>query len=451
MDGSRRWRPRLWVLCCSACFAAAAAPATAADPGRWVQSAQTTLPLYYYQGVTSDPRANFFFDGIHFGLYRSNTELPFTSDARNDDVIPADVKARENYNHIGDISWDAGEGGRVLLPMECYYPVPGQNANTCQTGSIGVADPCTLQWRYYVKLDSADIKKVMWNEVSPDGNLLWVEAGDGKSSQGGRDLIAYRTSEIRLANAAPAGPALKPVMRLRNIVPDSGITGAAFYGGLLYVAGQDDPAGFQVWSIDLNTGRRTLEIERKVIGESEGLDTTEAKGGVLQWLIQPYNTEGPPTYGIANGTLLSFFPRGTPPPAARSTQPPQCFDPSAPISGGGQPALKRGGQQPHITGAGASSGATQLRAAVQPRRTIVGQLTRYTFTVTTTSGAKNVAVSGATVRFSGATALTNSRGIAKITKRFRSRGRRRATVTKGGMRTGRSPWVKVVHRPRRAR
>ena len=450
MEGAQR---RRWLLmvCCGACFAAGAAPAPAADPGRWVQASQTTLPLYYYQGVTSDPHANFFFNGIHFGLYRSNTELPFTSDARSDDVIPPDVAARENYNHIGDISWDAGEGGRVLLPMECYYPVPGRNANTCQTGSIGVADPCTLQWRYYVKLDPADIKKVMWNEVSPDGKLVWVEAGDGKSSPGGRDLIAYRTSDIKLANAAPGGPVLKPVMRLRNFVPDSGITGATFYAGLMYVAGQDAPTGFQVWSIDLNTGRRTLEIEKQIVGESEGLDTIEAKGGLLHWLIQPYNTQGPPTYGIANGTLLSFYPRGTSPPAARSSQAPNCFDPAAPIPGGGQPALKSAGELPHVTPAGASSSAPQLQAAVQPRRTIVGQLTRYTFRVTSAVGGRTVAVSGATVRFSGVSALTNSRGIAKITKRFRSRGRRRATVVKRGMRTGRSEWVKVVHRPRRAR
>jgi hypothetical protein len=287
--------------------------------------------------------------------------------------------------------------------------------------------------------------------VSPDGTLVWVEAGDGKSSVGGRDLIAYRTADIRIANAAPGGPVLKPVMRLRNIVPDSGITGAAFYGGLFYVAGQDSPAGFQVWSIDLSTGKRTLEIEKQVVGESEGLDTIEAKGGVLHWLIQPYNTEGPPTYGIANGTLLSFYPRGTSPPTARTTQAPSCFDAAAPNGSGGQSALKRTAHLPHGTTTSASSVAPQLQASVQPRRTIVGQLTRYTFLVTTTSGGRRTAVSGATVAFSGATGLTNSRGVAKITKRFRSRGRRRATATKRGMRAGRSAWVKVVHRPRTSR
>ena len=47
------------------------------------------------------------------------------------------------------------DGGRILLPLECYYPGTPGGANTCQTGSIGVADPDTLQWQYYVKLDPA--------------------------------------------------------------------------------------------------------------------------------------------------------------------------------------------------------------------------------------------------------------------------------------------------------
>ena len=36
---------------------------------------------------------------------------------RNADAIPADVHTSEKYNHIGDLTWDAGEGGRVLLPL----------------------------------------------------------------------------------------------------------------------------------------------------------------------------------------------------------------------------------------------------------------------------------------------------------------------------------------------
>ena len=52
--------------------------------------------------------------------------------------------------------------------MECFTSGVG---NTCGTGAFGVADPATLQFRYYVKLDPAEIPKAMWAETSPDGSL----------------------------------------------------------------------------------------------------------------------------------------------------------------------------------------------------------------------------------------------------------------------------------------
>src|SRR5439155_3422820 len=131
------------------------------------------------------------------------------------------------------------------------------------TGSIGVADPKRLQWRYYVKLDPAFIDKAMWAEASPDGKLLWTSSGSGN------DLLAYRMSDINAGNAAPAGPMLKPVRRLVGKVPPSGITGAAFFEKRLFLAGQNGP--FQVWSIDTKSGSRRLEIQRGIVGESEGL------------------------------------------------------------------------------------------------------------------------------------------------------------------------------------
>ena len=66
----------------------------------------------------------------------SSSSRPATTSA-----IPLDVYLRERYNHIGDITWDKREGGRVLLPLECFLPFFG---NICRTGSIGVADPETL-------------------------------------------------------------------------------------------------------------------------------------------------------------------------------------------------------------------------------------------------------------------------------------------------------------------
>jgi PKD repeat protein len=307
----RRSVSRRWLAGVLAAVAAVALPAPAAlaagDPGRWRETGRSILPLYYYQGITSDPQRNFYFDGIYFGLYRTDSQLSET--ARNDDVIPPAVTATEGYNHIGDISWDGAEGGRILLPLECYYPPAG---NTCKTGSIGVADPATLRWRYYVKLDPAQIQKVMWNEVSPDGQLVWTSSG--------KDLLAYRTADINAANAAPAGAKIRAVKRLTGAVPDSGITGAAFYRGRLFVAGQGT-GPFQIWSIDLSNGSKRLEIEREIVGESEGLDVVEAVGGVLHWLIQPYNNEGPPTYGPANGTLLHFVPVNKAPAAWLSAAP----------------------------------------------------------------------------------------------------------------------------------
>jgi len=287
-------RSRLPAGVCALLFLLAPGSALAADPGRWTETGTSTMPLYYYQGMTSDPSRNLYFDGINFGLYRTDSELRETG--RNDDVIPPSVTAREGYNHIGDITWDDSERGRVLLPLECYYPPAG---NTCNTGSIGVADPSSLQWRYYVKLDPGYIAKAMWAEVSPDGELVWTSSGD--------DLLAYRTAAVKAAHRAPTGPLLKPVRRLRGAVPPTGITGAAFHGGRLFVAGQDGDL-FQVWSLDLATGTRQLEIERRVVGESEGLDTVDALGGVLHWQIQPYNAEGQPTYGAINGTLVHFVP-----------------------------------------------------------------------------------------------------------------------------------------------
>ena len=182
------------------------APAQAADPGRWAFTGTSSMPLYYYQGVTADPAGRLYFDGIDFGLYRTDAQL--REQARNDDVIPPAVTATEGYNHIGDISWDAAERGRIILPLECYYPPVG---NTCGTGSFGVADPETLRWRYYVKLDPAFIAKAMWAELSPDGTTIWTSSGS--------DLLGYRAKDVKPSHAAPAGPRIKPSMRLRGAVP----------------------------------------------------------------------------------------------------------------------------------------------------------------------------------------------------------------------------------------
>ncbi len=286
------------LLAVAGLFAAAGpGAAQAQDPGRWAETGHDLLPLEYFQGVTSGKHHSLFFDGLFVGLYRTDRDL--SEQARKPNAIPQDVFARERYNHIGDITWDRREHGRVLLPLECYIPFLG---NPCKTGSIGVADPVTLEWRYYVKLDPAFIDKVMWAEVSPNGKLLWTSNG---ALNGGNDLLAYDMKEIKAANAAPGGPLLKPVRVLPGAVPPSGITGATFYKGRLFLAGQGG-GPFRVWSVDLTDGSRRLEIEKPIFGESEGLDIVKARGGTLHWLITPVFGYGS-TYGNTSA-LVHFNP-----------------------------------------------------------------------------------------------------------------------------------------------
>jgi hypothetical protein len=94
---------------------------------------------------------------------------------------------------------------------------------------------------------------------------------------------------------------------LPGAVPPGGITGATFYKHDLFVASQSGKS-FRVWSIDLDTGARTLEIDKMVLGESEGLDIVKALGGTLHWLITPQGTGGkPPTYGDFGHSALVHF------------------------------------------------------------------------------------------------------------------------------------------------
>ena len=283
---------RLRVLLLTATALAFAPAAHAADPGRWIQTAVTETKSEYYQGITADPAAGqLFFDGFQIGGYR--TSLTLAEQARNETLIPPAVAAAEGFNHIGDWSFDAA-GDRLILPLECYNPGSPGGANTCGRGAFGIATR-DLVWQGRVLLDPQDIPKAMWAEVSPDGSLIWTSSG--------ADLLAYRTADVTLA----AGDVpIRPVRRLPGAVPPSGITGATFVGERLLLAGQS--AGpFQVWSVDLATGARRLEIARAWTGESEGLATVDALGGVLQWQIQPLDPKGrTPTFGTGHGTIVSF-------------------------------------------------------------------------------------------------------------------------------------------------
>jgi hypothetical protein len=336
-------------------LAVAAGPA-AADPGRWRATGVSRIPLEYYQGVTADPDGRLWFDGVFAGLYRADARL--REQRRNDLVIPPAVTAAEGYNHVGDISWDASEGGRVLLPLECYYPGRPGGENSCGTGSIGVADPETLRWRYYVKLDPAEIAKAMWVEAAPDGRLLWTSAGP--------DLLAYRAADVTRAHAAPGAAPIRAVRRLPGAAPPEGITGAAFYGDRLFLASQQDTA-FRIWSVDLATGSRRLEIERTIAGESEGLVAADTLGGTLHWIVTPFDPAGrAPTYPPPGNVLLHFLA------------------PRVPM---------------HLT--------------VTPRRLVAGRTAHLRFRATV----RHVAAAGVAVRFGGKLQLTSATGSAAFTIR----------------------------------
>ncbi|MEA2379177.1 MAG: hypothetical protein QOD13_3084 [Thermoleophilaceae bacterium] len=279
------------LLAIVACACVATPAAHARDPGKWVLTGASAVPGNYWQGLTSDPaKRRVFFTGVFEGLWRTTPSLRQTAGVGA--AIPADVKALVGYNHIGDPTWNRGDGGRVLLPLECYTPGAG---NTCGTGAFGVADPNSLAWRYYVKLDPTEIPKAMWAETSPDGKLVWTSSGN--------DLLAYRSSDIVAGASAP----IRTARRLERAVPPTGVTGAVFKRGRLLLAGEKDGT-YQVWAVDPSSGKRRLEIEMKVCGESEGLDVIRSLGGELHWLIAPSDPGCTLTFGPGSA-LLHFAPR----------------------------------------------------------------------------------------------------------------------------------------------
>ena len=212
-----RLRRRVAVVAVVALAGWGAAPAVAA----WHPSALTPTSIAYNQGITFDPaRRDFFFTGVSSlttsGLYRTNSRLAQT--AANVAVLPA---TREGYNHAGDLSFDP-VGHRLLLPLECYYPASG--GNTCGAGAIGVADPVSLRFVYYVNLNAAQIQKAMWAEVSPDGRWIWTSSGT--------HLLVYRAAQVTAGTAARqrAGKLGGLTGRdLGSVLPAAGVTGAAFY------------------------------------------------------------------------------------------------------------------------------------------------------------------------------------------------------------------------------
>jgi hypothetical protein len=242
----------------------------------WTQTGQSFTSVNYWQGIAFDARTrSFYFDGPEEGIWRTDASLNQT--AGRGTGIPIAVTGAQGWNHLGDLTFDASRR-LLLVPLECYYPVL-PDPNTCKTGGVGVIDPATLAWRHFVKF--AGIAKAMWVEESPDGKWLWTSSGT--------DLLAYDASRLTAAGATVA-----PSKRLVGILPASGVSGATFAGGRLYLAfdrgsyeqvqsAAVDPAGDIVkpWRAEI---RRTKSFG---LYETEGLAAAAALGGTLHWQIQP--------------------------------------------------------------------------------------------------------------------------------------------------------------------
>jgi hypothetical protein len=358
----------------------AARAATGQGPGLRLADARP-IPIEYFQGLTHDSAGARSFDGVTVGLYRTDRALHEQARALN--AIPPIVTAVFGFNHIGDLTWDAAEGGRLILPLECFTPGAPNGGNTCGQGGFGVADPATLGWRYLVPLEPADIAKAMWAEVAPDGTLVWTSSGP--------DLLAYRTADVSAANAA-AGVRIRPAVRVRA-VPPSGITGAAFLHGRLLLAGQDT-GPLQIWSVDPRTGARRREAQLRVAGESEGLDVLDDGHGLIHWIVTPFDPRGrPPTYGVGHSELLSFVPAAD----------------------------------------------ARLRMTVAPARLRAGRTTTLRARVTLRYAGRVHPVGGARVRAAGRAATTDARGVAALRVLRSAPGAMRVRATKQQLRAARVP------------
>ncbi|HET6869676.1 MAG TPA: PASTA domain-containing protein [Solirubrobacteraceae bacterium] len=270
-----------------------AAPALA----DWKLNSTSTTSVAYNQGMTFDGVGSFYFDGVsstsNSAIYRTSSSLSRTGS--NTAVIPA---TKEGYNHAGDLSFDPSQG-RLLLPLECYYP-NSTPSNTCGSGAFGVVDPKTLAFQYYVRLWTPQIQKAMWDEISPDGRWIWTSSGT--------HLLAYNAANVNQQTADNQRAGVWGGLGgtdLGSVLPTSNVTGAAFYAGRLFLA-LDRGTYFQVVSYGVGSasdGSPTLlsatpTVEITVTksssnSESEGLTATAALngsyplGGLLHWQMLP--------------------------------------------------------------------------------------------------------------------------------------------------------------------
>ena len=344
---------------------AGAAPAAASTGDRWTLADHRRVPLDYHHGLTH-VGSDLFFVGASGGGYLTGVGLQRIT--ANASLIPATLQGDVGFDRVGDPTYDRS-GARLLVPLECHRASRSSEPNTCGVGGLGVIDPVTLAWRYWVRLDAAT---TTWAEISPDGEMVWTSSG--------RDLVAYRASDVSPRHAAdgPGSASIRPLRRLRGAVPSSGVGGAAFSGGKLLLAGRSGAP--RVWSVDLATGRRTPTLRLAgTRAEVEGLAVTAPSGGLLQLLLAPGAIKHP-TYGTGRSELLTFVP---------------------------------------------SSYRVAASANLKGSALVVHATLRY--------GVHSHVLAGATVRVAGRALITDTAGDARFTLSAQPRRPLRVTVAKGGL------------------
>jgi hypothetical protein len=361
------------VLIAAVAAAALGAPAAASASDAWVVTGRTTLPFQYWQGVAFDTSGTSWFAGPVVGLYRD--------DAAGREVARVDsaISPGEPFNHIGDLDFDPREGGRLLLPLECYDPGKSP-ANTCGIGAVGVADPTTFARRYTVQLNG--VPKAMWLALGPDGRL-WTQAGT--------DLVAFSADAI----AAGGAGAIDPIGALPGVFADEA-DGAAVLGGRLYFTRQEAGGVQQLWSLDLATGAKRLEATADVVGESEGLAAYAGLGGALHWVIAP-GLSPDATYGHQS-VLLHLNPRGAALPGRRQR-------------------------------------LSALKLALTPSRKLrAGRPATLAIRATARVAGSVIAADGAVVRAAGRRVTLDASGVGKLRVRAPHHGRLKVTGTRRGLR-----------------
>ena len=252
------------------------------------------------------PWPDLFFNGVFVGLYRTNSTL--AQQAGTDNVIPPAVRTAEGYNHIGDIDW-SGRGrrrGRVLLPLECYYP-GSPMAGTRAAREHRGRRPADAGVALLRQARPGAVPKAMWCAVSPNG----AQAARGPRPARPAPAIGSRRSGARNASRPRSGRAARAARRVpRRRAPEhpGGALSSAPGAAGASRCGPSHPQHRRACA-DAEHVARAPEARDGERGRSEAR-TVRVLGGVPHWTITPFTTTGrPPTYGSGHNTLLSFVPR----------------------------------------------------------------------------------------------------------------------------------------------